>query len=49
MCLGPGSYQILKSLQYFNGVTAALYTFLISLFTVLESVDAIDSGKLTAF
>lgn len=49
MSLGPGSYQILKSLQYFNCVTAALYTSLISFFTVLESFDAIDSGRLTAF
>jgi hypothetical protein len=49
MSLGPGFYQILKSLQYFNCVTAALCTPLISLFTVLESFDAIDLGRLTAF
>jgi len=49
MSLGPGFYQILKSLQYFNCVTATLYTSLISLFTVLESFDAIDLDRLTVF
>ena len=49
MRLGPGSYQMLKSLQYFTCVTAALYTYLISFFTDLESFDAIDSGRVTAF
>ena len=49
MSLVPGSYQILKSLKYFSCVTAALYKSLISLFTVLETFDAIDSGRLTAF